>query len=99
LADNMMQELGRLLVEEAADPRLELVTVSGVRLNADLSLAEVYVTFQGGSEREAEVMAGLAKAKGFLRTRMGRVMKLRRTPDLRFLRDEYLEGMVYEPPT
>jgi ribosome-binding factor A len=96
LADEIMQTVGRLLVEEVRDPRLELVTVSGVRLNADISVARVYLTFSGDEQRRKEVMAALDKARGFFRSRVGAVLKLKKTPELRFVFDEYLEDMVYD---
>lgn len=98
IADQLMREIGRLLVEEVQDPRLELVTVSGVQLNPDMSRATVFVTYMGDDDRHHNVEAALGKAKGFLRSRIGRTCKLKRTPDLVFVFDEFLEEMVYERP-
>ncbi len=98
IADQLMREIGRLLVEEVQDPRLELVTVSGVRLSPDMSRATVLVTYMGGEERHHDVDAALSKAKGFLRSRIGRTCKLKRTPELVFVFDDFLEEMVYERP-
>lgn len=84
-----------MLVEEIADPRLSLVTISGARLNADMSIAEVFYTVYGDDARLRDVEAALEHAKGFLRSRLGKRLRLRYLPDLRFRRDEFLETMVY----
>jgi ribosome-binding factor A len=96
IADQLMRELGRLLVEEVQDPRLEMVTVSGVRMSPDMHRATVFVTFMGDESRHKDVEAALTKANGFLRSRIGRTCNFKRTPELLFKFDEYLEEMVYE---
>lgn len=95
MGDQIMREVGTLLVEEAADPRLQLVTLSGVRMNANLRIAEIFYTVSGDAEHRREVQAGLEKATGFLRSRLGRILKLQYTPELRFQFDEFLEDVVY----
>jgi ribosome-binding factor A len=98
LADQFMREIALMVTEELQDPRLNLVTISGVRLNVDMSIAEVLYTVSGDEARRKEVQAALDHAKGFIRTRLGKILKLRYLPDLRFRFDEYLEDMVYGHP-
>jgi len=95
MGDQIMREVGTLLVEEAADPRLQLVTLSGVRMNANLRIAEIFYTVSGDAEHRKEVQTGLEKATGFLRSRLGRNLKLQFTPELRFVFDDFLEDIVY----
>ena len=95
MGDQVMREVGTLLVEEAADPRLQLVTLSGVRMNANLRIAEIFYTVSGDAEHRKAVQAGLEKASGFLRSRLGRNLKLQFTPELRFTYDDFLEDVVY----
>ncbi|MEZ7195301.1 30S ribosome-binding factor RbfA [Pseudodesulfovibrio karagichevae] len=95
MGDQILREIGTLLVEEAADPRLNLVTLSGVRMNANLRIAEIFYTVSGDAEHRKEVQAGLEQATGFLRSRLGRILKLQYTPELRFQFDEFLEDVVY----
>ncbi|MCJ2163172.1 MULTISPECIES: 30S ribosome-binding factor RbfA [unclassified Pseudodesulfovibrio] len=95
MGDQIMREVATLLVEEAADPRLQLVTLSGVRMNANLRIAEIFYTVSGDAEHRKEVQSGLEKATGFLRSRLGRILKLQFTPELRFQFDEFLEDVVY----
>lgn len=98
MADHIMQVLSRLVVEEVEDPALRLMTVTGVRLNRDFSIAEVLVTHVEGRAVEGRTLQGLARAKGFLRLRLGQELRLRAVPDLRFAWDTFLEDMVYDPP-
>jgi ribosome-binding factor A len=96
LSDMIQRELAQLLQEEIQDPRLELVTISGVRLNSDLSIAKVFYTCTDDPLRLEEIAVSLGKAKGYLRTLLGKRLNLRSTPELRFERDLFLEDMVYD---
>ncbi len=98
LEEFIMVELGSILIEEVQDPRLELVTISGVRLNKDLSVAEVLYTHGGEPGRRLEVEMVLHKAQGYLRTRLGKRLHLRHVPSLRFQWDEFLEETIYAGP-
>jgi ribosome-binding factor A len=90
----IMHELARIMVEDIQDPRLQLITISGVRLNRDMSVAEVlYTHIHGQSE---DITQALSKAKGFLRSSLGQKLRLRFVPELRFVWDTFLEEMVYE---
>lgn len=95
LGDAIMREIAELLEEKVQDPRLNLVTVSGVRVNADLRVAEVLYTAGGGEERMAEAAQALAKAAPFLRRELASRLDMRRLPELRFVRDVFLEDVVY----
>jgi ribosome-binding factor A len=85
-----------LLVEEVQDPRLKMVTISGVKMNSDLTIANVFYTCTEDPVRQEEIAASLDKAKGYLRKLLGQRLKLRAVPQLRFERDTFLEDMVYD---
>jgi ribosome-binding factor A len=87
-------ELSRLLREEVSDPRIGIVSITGVRLTPDLKRAQVRVLPLGGEGNRREVLAGLGAAAGFLRGRLGRNLKLRFAPALIFELDEGLEEAV-----
>ena len=95
MGNQVMREVATLLVEEAQDPRLQLVTLSGVRMNANLRIAEIFYTVSGDEAHRKEVQSGLEKASGFLRSQIGRRLKLQFTPELRFIFDDFLEDVVY----
>jgi ribosome-binding factor A len=98
LADQILREMATALVEDIRDPRLELVTISGVALNSDLSVARISYTLSGDEARFAAAAKALEQAKGYLRTLLGQRLRMKFVPELRFARDTYLEEMVYGRP-
>ena len=86
--NEMVREaVASMLLDDIADPRLELVTVTGVEVAPDFSVATIFVIAHGDEERYAEVLAGLESAKGRIRALVGRRVKTRITPELRFAID------------
>ncbi|MDD9983759.1 MAG: 30S ribosome-binding factor RbfA [Gammaproteobacteria bacterium] len=90
VADQIQREIALLVVHEVADPRVGDVTVSGVDLSPDLRHAKVLVTPGRGTDGDASVVA-LNRAAGFLRSRLGRRVRMRRVPRLVFEHDRTLE--------
>ena len=64
------------------DPRIGLVTITGVHVTPDLREARVYVSVLGSDKKRRETLAGLASAHGVLQARINRELHLRRTPTL-----------------
>ncbi len=91
MAERIQEILSELLLREVADPRLQHITVTEVKLDRELMFANVYINALAEETREAEVMAGLERAKGFLRREVGRRIRLRSVPDLVFHWDYALE--------
>jgi ribosome-binding factor A len=94
VADQIQRELAELLREELKDPRVRMVTVTGVDVSADLAHAKVYFTSLVGEEERREIAAGLARAGGFLRTALGRRMRIHNIPELHFIHDASVEEGV-----
>jgi len=90
VGEQMQRELAALLHEELKDPRLGMISVSGVEVSRDLAHARVYISVLGGEETVSETLGILNKAAGFLRHQLGQRMRLRVIPQLRFLYDESL---------
>ncbi len=88
VADQVQRELAELIRDEIRDPRVGSVTVSGVEVTRDLAHAKVYVTVLGveGEENDVAVEV-LNRAAGFLRGALGRRMKIRTVPALKFFHD------------
>jgi ribosome-binding factor A len=70
------------------DPRIGFVTVTDVKTSADLRHARVYVTVLGGEDERKNSLAGLQSAVGVLQRRVGRELRMKRTPTLEFRYDE-----------
>ncbi|MCP4546112.1 MAG: 30S ribosome-binding factor RbfA [bacterium] len=87
LESHIMEVLTELLERETRDPRVEGVVVTAVEINHDFSVAKVF--FMGGEEEEA--LTGLKKAGPFLRGQVGRYLKMKTAPLLRFHEDTSLD--------
>ena len=73
------------------DPRIGLVTITGVKMSPDLREAQVYWTVHGGADVRKHTAEGLEKARGYLRREIGVELKLRVVPDLHFIYDEAID--------
>lgn len=91
MSERIRAILSELLLREVADPRLQHVTVTEVKLDPELMFADVYVNALADETRETEVLAGLSRASGFLRREIGKRIRLRNTPELHFHWDATLE--------
>jgi ribosome-binding factor A len=100
VSDFLQKELAHLIQFEIKDPRLGMVTVQDVRVSRDLGYADVFITVMpfGAQTDEAKTEANdvalkvLNKAAGFLRTQVGKALRARTTPELRFFIDDTLEN-------
>jgi ribosome-binding factor A len=89
VGEELRHALSRILQRgELRDPALKdvAVTVTEVRISPDLKNATAYVMPLGGARRE-EVMEGLARSAGYLRSQIAREVPLRFTPGLAFALD------------
>ena len=92
---HMVQHLlGELFARGMRDPRIGLVTITGVKMSTDLREARVYWTVHGDPEQRKHTAKGLENARGFLRREIGTELKLRVVPDLHFTYDEEVGGIV-----
>jgi ribosome-binding factor A len=91
LGSQVLRTLSELLRFEIKDPRLQRMSLTSVDLSRDLSVARVYFGMLDPNEDPAEVLEGLERAAGFLRSRLGRELKVRVVPELRFAHDDSAE--------
>jgi ribosome-binding factor A len=97
MSDRMrrVNEAVRAVVAEAVgelkDPRIGLVTVTGVSVSRDLREGTVYVAVLGNAKTQAATLEGLDSAHAFLQARVGRELRLKRTPQLSFEYDHSVE--------
>ncbi|WP_194762053.1 30S ribosome-binding factor RbfA [Pantoea ananatis] len=97
VSQELQKEIAMILQREIKDPRLGMmVTVSGVEVSRDLAYAKVFVTFLNDKDEEAvqNGLKALKEASGYIRTLLGKAMRLRIVPELTFFYDNSLiEGM------
>lgn len=92
---DVQRELADLL-REVKDPRVsKLLSIIKIDLSADLSYAAVYVSAIEGYEKTVESVKGLKNAAGYLRRELGARLKLRKTPELRFIADNSIEHSAH----
>lgn len=81
-------------IGELNDPRIGLVTVTGVETSPDLRQARVFVSVLGSERKRKQTLEGLAAAHGPLQARLARELRLKRTPQLAFEYDPTVERGV-----
>ena len=89
VADYLQRELATLIQHELRDPRVGMVSVTGVDVSRDLGHARVYFTAMGRDSKEeaAESTEALNRAAGFLRSQLSRDSSMRSVPQLKFYFD------------
>jgi ribosome-binding factor A len=87
IADRIHEELSTILLMEVSDPRLSSAYVTKVRVDGELSYANVYVSALEGSQDADIILDGLKHASGYLRSELANRVSLRHFPRLRFYWD------------
>ncbi len=92
VADYLQRELAGLIQRELRDPRIGMVSVTGVDVSRDLGHARVHYTLIGADSADAakECTEALNRAAGFLRSLLSKDSNMRSVPSLRF----YFDGSV-----
>jgi len=76
---------------ELNDPRSAFITVTGVEVSSDLSLASIFYSVYGTEGDKSKTAHMLEDASGFVRKQLGRVLRTRRIPQLRWIYDDSAE--------
>ncbi|MCC6915788.1 30S ribosome-binding factor RbfA [Nitrosomonas sp.] len=91
VADQIQRELALLIQREIKDPRVGMVTLTGVEVTRDYAFAKIFYTSLGGNENIQLIDEGLKRAAGFLRSQLAGKIRLRIIPQLQFVYDESVE--------
>ena len=91
VGEEILQELGVLLVREVHDPGIGFVTLTRSKVSPDLQLVRIYYTLIGDDKAKRETQKALERATPFLRRQIGARVRLRRVPELRFEFDQSVE--------
>jgi ribosome-binding factor A len=89
VSDQMKQEIADILMRKIKDPRIGFVTVTDVDVADDLRNAKVFVSVLGADR--AATLKGLESAAPFIRSELGKRMRMRFVPELLFRYDESVE--------
>jgi ribosome-binding factor A len=88
VAEQMKKELGEIILQKVKNPRIGFVTVTDVEVTGDLQNATIFISVLGNESEKEATLKGLDKAKGFIRTEIGKRIRLRVTPEIEFAFDE-----------
>src|SRR6266540_7442119 len=91
VSDQIRMEIADILMRRVKDPRVGFVTITAVDVTADLKQAWVYVTVLQQGAQETETLDALSRAEGFIKGELGRRLKLRYVPDLKFVKDTSID--------
>ena len=92
VADQIRSELATLLAREVHDPGIGFVTLTRVQVSPDLQIAKVMYTTLGDQKAQMASARALERAAPFLRRQLGARLRLRRSPELRFMYDDSVAG-------
>jgi ribosome-binding factor A len=88
VGEEIREELGSIIAREVKDPGLGFITLTHVKMSADLQVARVYYTTMGDEKARRETAKALARCAPFLRRQIAARVRLRRVPELYFTYDE-----------
>ncbi len=89
--DQVQRDLSEIIRSELKDPRVGMVTITGVEVTPDYAHATVFFTLMTGKSSVEDTLFGLRKSAGFLRSELGKRIKIHQIPELHFKYDESLE--------
>lgn len=87
VSDLLREEIADIIMNKIKDPRLGFVTVTGVDLTDDLKIAQVYISILKEEDKETSFEI-INSAKGFIRSELGRRVRMKFMPSLIFRFDE-----------
>jgi len=88
VGEAIRDELSQLLTRHVHDPGIGFITLTRVKVSADLQVARVYYTTLGDETARRETAKALKRAAPFVRRQLGQRIRLRRVPDIEFFYDE-----------
>lgn len=87
LAEAIKKEVSEMMRDELKDPRIGFASITSVEVSSDLRYARIYVSVLGSPEEQNNTLQALESARGFVRSELGRRIRLRYTPEISFKLD------------
>jgi ribosome-binding factor A len=92
VAEQIKKEVSRIVGKDLKDPRMGgLVSITGVQVSRDLRYAWIYVSIYGTEAEQEEAFGTLQRAVGFVRSEVGKRIRLRHVPEIIFSLDRSME--------
>jgi len=89
--EGLLQQVVCEILQEIKDPRVGFLTVTGIKMSPDLRQAKIYFSVIGDDQARETTLQGLKSAKGFIRTELGKKIRLRFIPEIEFVIDRSLD--------
>ena len=87
----LIREINNIIYREINDPRIKFVTITRVKVSSDLKYADIFVTIFNDRKQQKKTLEGLKNATKFIRGELGKDLKIRYVPDIKFIIDKDLE--------
>jgi ribosome-binding factor A len=88
ISGEIQYAITQLLNKKMQDPRMDMATVSSVKLSPDLRVAHVYIAVFGDTHRIREALEGFKRSKGFIKKSIAPKLGLKFMPELKFVHDD-----------
>ena len=94
IADLLKREVSKILNQEVKDPRLQNINITAVKVTDDIGIAYIFYTIIGKSIKKDDSKIDnviLSKLSGMIRSKISKIIEIRRVPKIRFKCDESIE--------
>jgi ribosome-binding factor A len=91
VGEQIKKEISQIIQSELKDPRIGFITVTGVDVTNDLSQAKVFLSVLGTDEQKEDTLKALGRSSGFIRSELGKRIRLRKIPELLFRFDASID--------
>jgi len=91
LEKSLIREINNIIYRKINDPRIKFVTITRVKVSSDLKYADIFVTIFNDKDHQKKALKGLKNATKFIRGELGKDLKIRYVPNIKFIIDEDLE--------
>jgi ribosome-binding factor A len=91
LERSLLREINNIIYRKINDPRIKFVTITRVKVSPDLKYADIFVTIFNDRKQQKKALEGLENATKFIRGELGKDLKIRYVPNIKFIIDKELE--------
>ena len=91
LEKSLIREINNIIYRKINDPRIKFVTITRVKVSSDLKYADIFVTIFNDRKQQKKALEGLKNATKFIRGELGKDLKIRYVPNIKFIIDKDLE--------
>ena len=88
---SLKREINNIIYRKINDPRIKFVTITRIKISSDLKYADIFVTIFNDKKQQRKALEGLKNATKFIRGELGKDLKIRYVPNIKFIIDRDLE--------